>query len=78
MLTTATTHIQFPTREDGGLRDPDPGRRAARLRAAGVSVERCRPFEHVVHRDGEFLARRRTSSGAERTAHAAASDRLAA
>jgi hypothetical protein len=68
MISTATTHLQAPVRTDGGLRDPDPTRRAARLAAAGVRVERRGAFDHVVRIGESEITRRWTRSAAERIA----------
>ena len=77
MITTSATTPLTYQHTDGGLRDPDPIRRARRLRAAGVGLERWGPFHHVV-RDGEAdLAHFRTAGRAERRAHAVARERLA-
>jgi DHA1 family inner membrane transport protein len=68
MINTAPTKIQFPTRTDGGLRDPDPVRRAHRLRAHDLKITRRGPFDHAVCQRGVEVARHRTRAGAERAA----------
>jgi DHA1 family inner membrane transport protein len=68
MINSAPTKIQFPTRTDGGLRDPDPVRRARRLRDHDVKVTRRGRFDHAVCHGGVEVARHRTRSGAERAA----------
>jgi hypothetical protein len=69
MISTATTKLEHPRPDDGSLRDPDPRRRAARLRAGHVRIERVRPLHHVVHLPDGESRRRRTFGAAERLAH---------
>jgi hypothetical protein len=70
MISTATTKLEYPRPEDGTVRDLDPTRRAARLRAGDVRIERERPLRHVVHLPDGSTHRRRTRTGAERLGHA--------
>ena len=49
MISTATTKLEHPRPEDGTMRDLDPARRAARLHAGGVRIERVQPLRHLVH-----------------------------
>ena len=74
VISHAPTKIQFPTREDGGLRDPDPTRRARRLDAAGVAVRRSGVMRYEVLRGGSAVATKRTRQGAEIVAHTVAED----
>src|SRR4051794_15688826 len=71
MINTAATVIQFPTPEDGSIRDPDPKRRNSRLRSAGVGIKREGRFDYrILRRDsGEQLGRARTLRGADYVAH---------
>jgi hypothetical protein len=69
MISTATTKLEHPRPEDGTLRDLDPNRRAARLRAGEVRIERVRPMYHVVHLPDGSSHHRRTRTGAERLGH---------
>ena len=69
MISTAPTKIAFPTSEDGGIRDPDPRRRAQRLRDAGVRIARPSRFDYRVLHDDHVVGRRRTYGSAERLAH---------
>ena len=69
MISTATTKLEHPRPQDGGLRDLDPRRRAARLRAGSVRIERVRPLHHVVHLPDGSRHRRRTFGAAERLGH---------
>ena len=59
------TKIQFPTRQDGGLRDPDARRRARRLGESGIAIEKSGLLRHDVKRGDQHLGSRRTRSGAE-------------
>src|SRR4051812_34266893 len=68
MINSAPTKIQFPHATDGGLRDPDPARRARRLREHGVKIKRRGPLTHAVSHGGVEVARTRTRAGAERAA----------
>jgi hypothetical protein len=77
MISTASTKPIDYHRQDGGLRDPNPRRRAARLNAAGVTVARTGRLEHVVRHGERETARFRTLRGAERHAHALADRRAA-
>jgi DHA1 family inner membrane transport protein len=63
-----TKKIQFPHRTDGGLRDPDPARRARRLRDHDVKITRHGRFDHAVCQGGVEIARHRTRAAAERAA----------
>jgi hypothetical protein len=69
MISTATTKLEHPRPEDGTLRDLDPNRRAARLHAGEVRIERVRPMHHLVHLPDGSSRRRRTRTGAERLGH---------
>lgn len=69
MISTATTKLEHPRPHDGGLRDLDPRRRAARLRGGNVRIERVRPLQHVVHLPDGSRHRRRTFGAAERLCH---------
>ena len=69
MISTATTKLEPPRPEDGTVRDLDPARRAARLHAGDVRIERVRPLRHVVHLPDGSSHQRRTRTGAERLAH---------
>ena len=69
MISTATTKLEHPRPRDGSLRDLDPRRRAARLRAGNVRIERVRPLHHLVHLPDGARQRRRTFGAAERLAH---------
>ncbi len=69
MISTATTKLEHPRPQDGGLRDLDPRRRAARLHAGRVRIEQTAPLRHVVHFPDGSSQRRRTHAGAERAAH---------
>lgn len=69
MISTATTKLEHPRPEDGTLRDLDPRRRAARLRAGEVRIERVRPLHHLVHLPDGSCHQRRTRTGAERLGH---------
>jgi hypothetical protein len=70
MISTAPTRIAFPEPADGGLRDPDPLRRSARLRSAGVEIRRDGPFRYrVLGPDGRCTGSRRTHRGAEMLAY---------
>ena len=69
MISTATTKLDHPRAADGGLRDPHPVRRAARLRAGDVRIERERPLRHIVHLPDGSRHHRRTFGGAERVGH---------
>jgi hypothetical protein len=69
MITTSQTKLEHPRPEDGTLRDLDPQRRAARLRAAGVEIQRSGRWAHVVRLPDGGRERRRTFAGAERLAH---------
>jgi hypothetical protein len=71
VLTTAATKL-IDIHEDGTLRDPDPQRRATRLRDAGVRIERRGPLDHVVRSETSELVHFRTMGAAERHAHAIA------
>jgi DHA1 family inner membrane transport protein len=68
MINSAPTKVRFPTRTDGGLRDPDPVRRARRLRDHDVKITRRGRFDHSVCQGGVEVARHRTRAGAERAA----------
>jgi DHA1 family inner membrane transport protein len=68
MISASPTKIQFPHRTDGGLRDPDPARRARRLCEHGVAIERHGRFAHAVHHRGVEVSRHRTRGAAERRA----------
>jgi hypothetical protein len=60
----------FPWPVDGRLGDPDPLRRAARLRDARLEIEHSGPFSYsVVDRDAGPIGSRRTWAGAEELAH---------
>lgn len=69
MISTATTKLEHPRSDDGGLRDLDPRRRSARLRAGDVRIERVRPLHHLVHLPDGSSHRRRTFTAAERLGH---------
>lgn len=70
MISTSATKIEPPRPEDGSLRDLNPRRRAARLQAGGVRMERARPLVHLVHLPDGSIQQRRTLRSAERVAHA--------
>jgi hypothetical protein len=70
MITTSATKLEHPRPEDGSLRDLNPTRRAARLRAGGIRIERVRSLNHVVHLPDGSSQRCRTFGSAERIAHA--------
>ena len=61
--------LLHPTREDGGLRDPDPRRRAARLDSHGIEIRRNGVLRYDVRRGDRHLGTRRTFGGAEMLAH---------
>ena len=65
MLNHAPSKIQFPTREDGGLRDPDPRRRARRLDSHGIQIRRNGVLRYDVRRGDRTIGTRRTMQGAE-------------
>ncbi|MFZ0089861.1 MAG: hypothetical protein WAL63_10165 [Solirubrobacteraceae bacterium] len=69
MISTSATKLEPVRPEDGSLGDLDPRRRARRLAAAGVRIERGRALEHLVHLPDGRIERRRTFRSAERTAH---------
>lgn len=69
MISTATTKLEHPRPEDGTARDLDPLRRAARLRAGDVRIERVRTLHHVVHLPDGSSHQRRTRAAAERLGH---------
>lgn len=69
MISTATTKLEAPRPQDGSLRDLDPSRRSARLRAGNVRIERVRPLQHVVHLPDGSRHRCRTFGAAERIGH---------
>jgi hypothetical protein len=69
MISTGTTKHEHPRPEDGGLRDLNPSRRAARLRDGEVHIERVRPLQHLVHLPDGSRQRRRTFGAAERVGH---------
>lgn len=74
MINTSATKM-VPLREDGGLLDPHPARRAARLDAAGVRIERWGPFNWIVREGDHGISRTRTLGAAQRRAHALAATR---
>jgi hypothetical protein len=60
----------YPGPIDGRLGDPDPLRRAERLRDARLAIEHSGPFAYqVVDLDHGPVGYRRTWSGAEELAH---------
>ena len=68
MINLGTNPYPWPI--DGRLGDPDPLRRAERLRDAGLSIEHSGPFAYqVVDLDHGPVGYRRTWSGAEELAH---------
>ena len=69
VISHAPTKIQFPTRQDGGPRDPDPRRRAARLDDHGIAIRKAGVLRHDVVRGDQHLGSRRTRGGAELLAH---------
>jgi hypothetical protein len=69
MISTATTKLDHPRPQDGGLLDLDPRRRTARLRAGDIRIERVRPLHHVVHLPDGTRHHRRTFGAAERVGH---------
>ena len=75
MINLGTNPYPWPI--DGRLGDPDPMRRAERLRDAGLSIEHSGPFAYqVVDLDHGPVGYRRTWSGAEELAHQYADSRL--
>ena len=69
MINTSASSYQYVRPQDGSLLDRDPGRRAERLRSAGVRIEHRRPFSHVVHLPGAGARRCHTFGAAQRIAH---------
>ena len=69
MISTGTTNLEPPRPEDGTLLDPNPYRRAARLRSAGVAIEHTAVFSFLVCFPDGRIDRRRTYASAERHAH---------
>jgi hypothetical protein len=69
MISTGITKHEHPRPDDGGLRDLNPMRRAARLRDGEVHIERLRPLQHAVHLPNGSTHRRRTFGAAERVGH---------
>ncbi len=70
MIGTSTTKLEYRP-EDGGLRDLNPLRRSARLRAAGIEIERSGRWAHTVRFPDGRRERRRSYGSAERLAHTA-------
>lgn len=69
-MITASTRITPVRPENGTLMDLNPYRRAARLRAAGISLQRTGPWSYTVELPDGRTERRRTFTGAQRVAHA--------
>lgn len=76
-MISTTTRLTPSRPEDGSLMDLNPYRRAARLRAAGVTVVRTAPWTYAVALPDGSLQRRRTFGAAQRTAHAFVEQTLA-
>lgn len=68
-MITTTTRLQPARPQDGTLLDLNPYRRAARLRAGGVRIERAAPWSYTVALPDGRSERRRTYASAERIAH---------
>lgn len=69
-MITTTTRLAPVRPEDGTLQDLNPYRRAARLRAGGVRIDRAAPWSYTVQMPHGGSERRRTYASAERAAHA--------
>ena len=70
MINLGTNPRPFPWPVDGRLGDPDPARRAERLRSARLAIEHSGPFVYeVVDLDHGPVGCRRTWGGAEELAH---------
>ena len=79
MINLGTNPRPFPWPVDGRLGDPDPARRAERLRIARLAIEHSGPFVYqVVDLDHGPVGCRRTWGGAEELAHQYADLREAA
>ena len=70
MINLGSNPRPFPLPVDGRLGDPDPARRAERLRIARLAIEHSGPFVYqVVDLDHGPVGCRRTWGGAEELAH---------
>jgi hypothetical protein len=70
MINLGTNPRPFPWPVDGRLGDPDPVRRAERLRAARLAIQPSGPYAYdVVDLDHGPVGSRRTWGGAEELAH---------
>jgi hypothetical protein len=69
MISTSPTTLEYPTLAGGSARELDPRRRAARLRAHGIEIERRERRRYLVRFPDGRHEQRRTFFGAEHAAH---------